>query len=192
MYFLDGNRVLLYKIINWWYYATPGESDRLCGDRVKYVNGGNAKVHHSVQDSKVKITIVGGFAPLLSAVSQCESCPVLYSIESSWQDVHFFTDSRSSLNIEESTFTNDYSLTIKGIDREEVESLMSMETDLVFTLSGRVQGLQNGKIALSRDGDLLEKCLTIGWRGLEPSKTYFTVSRSVDGPVLMSFEIASE
>ncbi|WP_163340432.1 hypothetical protein [Desulfopila sp. IMCC35008] len=183
--------MLLYKIINWWYYSPPGEGDLLCGDSLEYVNTGNAKVHLSGKKTQMKITIDGGFAPLLSVVNKCETCPAVYTAVGFWQDSQYFSGERPHLLIEELPFSNEYALTIEGIDRKMFETVMAWETDLVFTLSGTVQGLQNGKIALGGAEDMLGKCQTVEGEKAHQQTTYFTVSRSVDEPVLMRFEIHS-
>lgn len=190
LYFLDGSRVLLYKIINWWYYAPPGEGDQLCGERLEYVKTGNAKVHYFDKKTQVTITIDGGFAPLLSVVRKCETCPAVYSVVGSWQEGEDLSSESPRLTIDELPFTNEYTLTIEGIDRKMVETIRTWEADLVFTLSGVVQGLQNGKIAVGDALDKLGKCQTDGGADVTQQKTYFTVRRSKDGPVLAKFWVA--
>lgn len=189
LYFLDNSQILLYKIINWWYYAPDGESAQLCGDHLKYVNNGNGKVSYVIDSSAIKISTNEGFASLLSLVKECETCSTPYSIRSAWLNQRYFPGASATLTIKESAFTNEYSILIKKTGKDALSKLKDHEKQLVFTLSGQVQGLQDGKVALNPKSDLLEKCFARGQKHASKSLAHLTVTSSGDGSTLMKFNI---
>jgi hypothetical protein len=84
-------------------------------------------------------------------------------------------------------------LTIESITPDQIHTLWQEESDLLFTLTGAVQGLQNGKVSLNSKGDILKKCqaLRSGDKGL-PQVTQVIVSLSRNGPELMRFEMKED
>jgi len=120
LYLLEGHQVLLYKIINWWYFAPNEDSVQLCGDLLEYKNIGNAKISFLQNGSIMKISIEGGFAPLLSVAADCERCSTT-STEAMWMNDTFFSNSKASLNIEELAHTNNYSIFIENINKNRLK-----------------------------------------------------------------------
>ena len=190
LYFLEDSQVLLYKIINWWYYAPAVESVQLCGDNVRYVNTGKSKVSYIENGSAMKISIDDGFAPMLSVVKECETCSGSYSGQSAWLNEEYFTGATSTLTIEEFAFTNEYSIIVKKIEKKAYAKFKEEEKLLVFTLTGVVQGLQDGKMAINPKSDFLEKCFESGINRLPESVAYLVVTNSDDGSTLMKFNIS--
>lgn len=65
------------------------------------------------------------------------------------------------------------------------------EKQLTFILTGTVQGLQNGKIALHPAGDFLGKCKESNEERLGLSAVDLAVALSEDGPQLLKFDLSS-
>ena len=190
LYLLEGHQVLLYKIINWWYFAPNEDSVQLCGDLLEYKNIGNAKISFFQNSSTMKISFEGGFAPLLSVAEGCESCSPS-STEAMWMNDSYFSNSKATLNIEESTENNKYSIFIENINKNRLNVLEEEEKQLAFILTGTVQGLQNGKIALHSAGDFLGKCKESNEERLGLSAVDLAVALSEDGPQLLKFDLSS-
>lgn len=189
LYFLDNSQVLIYKIINWWYHAPTEESGQLCGKNLRYVNTGESNVSYVENGSAIKISIDDGFASMLSIVKECEACSKPYSSQSAWLNDEYFPGASATLTIEESVFTNEYSILIEKTTNGTFAKIKGNKKQLVFTLIGRVQGLQNGKVALNPKSDFLKKCFDEGPKKSPGSLVYLVVTNSVDGSTLMKFNI---
>ena len=190
LYLLEGDQVLLYKIINWWYFKPTEDSAQLCGDLLEYKNIGNAKISFLQNDSIMKISIEGGFAPLLSVADGCENCPPA-STEAMWTNDAYFSNSIATLHIEELAHTNNYSIFIENINKNRLKVLEKEQKQLAFILTGTVQGLQNGKIALHPAGDFLGKCKESNEGRFGFSTVKLVVALSEDGLQLLKFDLSS-
>ena len=190
LYLLEGHQVLLYKIINWWYFAPNEDSVQLCGDLLEYKNIGNAKISSFENSSTMKISIEGGFAPLLSVAEDCESCSPT-STEAMWTNDTYFSNSKATLHIEESTHSNNYSIFIENINKNRMNVVEKEQKQLAFILTGTVQGLQNGKIALHPAGDFLGKCKESNEGSFGFSNVKLVVALSEDGLQLLKFDLSS-
>lgn len=190
LYLLEGHQVLLYKIINCWYFAPNEDSVQLCGDLLEYKNIGKAKISFFQNSSTMKISVEGGFAPLLSVAEGCDNCSPS-STEAMWMNDSYFSNSKATLHIEESTYNNKYSIFIENINKNRLNVVEEEEKQLTFILTGTVQGLQNGKIALHPAGDFLGKCKESNEGRLGLSAVDLAVALSEDGPQLLKFDLSS-
>lgn len=145
-YYIDNNRVLLYKVINWWYDCLPGESENLCDRLVKYERRGDIIVEYNNYKMNLALKAEGGFAAQLSV-------PDLKCI---WSDKTVFGDgtpvdiTAGQLSIGE--------VTINNIDVTHYQRLQDIIQDLAVELEGRIAGLLNGQIALHRTGPFIKAC----------------------------------
>ena len=192
LYLLGGHQVLLYKIINWWYFAPAEESARLCGESLEYHVSGNAYVTFVEHDSALKISFKDGLAHLLSVVGGCDACSPAASVQATGLNQDYFKEARAVVTIEELPHSNDYSIMIRSISNEASQLLQNAQNQLTVILTGTVQGLQNGKITLNPSGDLLGKCTDSNISSTAPAATTLVVTLSVGGPQLMSFDISAE
>lgn len=71
-YYINGNPVLLYKTINWWYDCRPEDSNQLCGRVIQCKNNGNVRIEYNDVEMKLKLTVEKGFADLLGIFKSCE------------------------------------------------------------------------------------------------------------------------
>ena len=190
-YLLEGNQVLLYKMINWWYFAPSEDSATLCGEFLEYRNIGNAKIRILENDSVAEISFADGFAPLLSVIGECETCSTPASTQARWINTKYFEGSKATLHIEESPHTNIFSIYIENIEKSASKVLKENQNQLAFILTGTVQGLQNGKIGLHPAGDILGKCTYSKKKTMGPSAVHLVVSLSEGGPPLIKFDVSA-
>ena len=184
--------MLLYKIINWWYFAPPEGSGKLCGESLEYHGSGNAYVTFVEHNSVLKISFKDGLAHLLSVVGRCDACSPTAPVQATGLDQDYFKDARAVLTIEELPHSNDYSIMIRNFTNEASQLLQNTQNQLAVILTGTVQGLQNGKITLNPSGDLLGKCTDSNKSSTAPATMTLAVSLSVEGPPLLSFDISAE
>ena len=145
-YYIDNNRVLLYKIINWWYDCLPEESNRLCGSLIKYQSKDNAQVEYYEAEMILKLQIKGGFADLLSIFKQCKRCFGPSYLQCTWLNKKYFGNGEAAIVPNELPTIRAF--VINNIDKKQVRLIRSAEKDIVFVLEGVIGGLLNGKIAL--------------------------------------------
>ncbi len=192
VYFLDNSQVLLYKIINWWYYAPDEEGRQICGDEIKCISTENAKVSFTENNLRLTIFIKAEFAELLTLSDECVDCSGSHSFEPIYLNNEYFHNAEVLLNINESAFTNHYAIEIKNISKKEYLKIKELEEHLVLTLNGTVQGLQDGKVALKFKGDHLNKCtMQSGVKIITEPILNFVVTNSTDGSTLLKFDLST-
>ena len=155
-YDIEGQNLLLYKTVNWWYDCLPEDNFLLCGKKIGCRNFGNARIDHT--QSVLKISVPGGFADQLSIFKTDESRPDRSYLGPSylrciWQNEKYFgkgrADSTTSLN----------QFAFAHIDKRQADILKEIENDIVLVVEGHILGLTNdGKIALHNTDALLKKC----------------------------------
>ncbi len=151
-YYIDNQRVLLYKIINWWYDCLPEESILLCGSPIKYENRGNAHILYNDSEKKLTLGINGGFADMLALFKQCQGCPGPSHFDCTWLNRKYFSNGQAKM------FSRRLPITIENVDRNQTRIIRSMAHHLVFAVEGVIGGLMNGRIALHPSGDMLKNC----------------------------------
>ena len=151
-YYIDNQRVLLYKVINWWYDCLPEESTQLCGSRIKYENRGNARILYDASEKELTLGVDGGFADLLAFFSQCRGCRGPSHFQCTWLNRKYFGQGRAKKFGRQRTFT------VEIADENQLRILRSMQHHLVFVVEGIIGGLMNGQIALHQGGDQLKTC----------------------------------
>lgn len=151
-YYIDNQRVLLYKIINWWYDCTPEESVLLCRHPVRYENRENARMIYDGAENTLKLKVKGGFADLLSLVRPCEQCAGSPHFRCTWINRDYFGNGRPAIVSDITEFI------FYDFRKQQVQKIQGIEKDILFVLEGMVGGLLNGKIALHPAGDLSRKC----------------------------------
>ncbi len=149
-YYIDNSRVLLYKLINWWYDCTPEETHLLCGRPVKYQNRENAHVEYHEAENTLKLKVKGGFADLLSILKPCEKCFGPSYLRCTWMNRDYFGNGRPAIVSRElSTITE---FIFYDFRKQQAQKIQGIEKDILFVLEGMIGGLLNGKIALHRAG----------------------------------------
>ncbi|WP_027362442.1 hypothetical protein [Desulfospira joergensenii] len=157
-YHIGNNRVLLYKIINWWYDCLPEESNALCGLTVKCRSRDDTQVVYNETEMILRLQIDGGFAGQFSIFKQCEPCLGPSHLKCTWLNKKYFGKGEAAI------ISNDFQairiFTIKNIDKYHGQIIQNLEKDIEFELEGSIGGLLNGRVALHRAGDFIKTCST--------------------------------
>ncbi len=155
-YFIDGRRVLLYKIINWWYDCLPEESSLLCRRPIKCKNRGNALIEYNEADRVLNLNIKDGFAELLSISRQSNNYDGPTHLQCKGLNRKYFgLDVRA---VVPKDFRTTNSLIFHNVNEKEAQKFFHFKNDIVFVLEGVIFGLLNGKIALHPSGNFLINC----------------------------------
>jgi hypothetical protein len=157
-YFLDGSQTFLYKSINWWYYASAGEAQKICGSSVRYRYRG--EIRHSYDESKGVMTVCpeDGFADLLSVISREANHHRSLMLQGRRSSVSPEPAGMATLTIEEQPLSNTYCVSFDEIEAVEYERLKHEVTSWQFELTGKIYGLRQGKLALYRAPDNVRNC----------------------------------
>lgn len=145
-YYINNSRVLLYKLINWWYDCLPDESDALCGSLVKYERRSHVIVEYDKNTKNLILKTEGGFAAQLSVPN----------LKCTWLDKTYFGGSKLS-DITTQQFSAG-EVTVKNIDVHQYRRIQNILQYLMFELEGKIVGLLNGQIALHRTSPLIKTC----------------------------------
>ncbi len=156
MFYINNNGVLLYKIINWWYFSPPEESSQLCGSSIRYLNRGNTRVGYHESKMILTFRIQDGFTDQLMVFKHCEGEDGPSILKCSSVNKKYFgrgvaTDMSGKL-LSKGIFV------IKNVDKKHGRKVLKIESEIVFELEGVICGLMNGKIALYHGRTFLRHC----------------------------------
>lgn len=152
-YYIDGQTVLLYKIINWWYDCLPEEDGLYCGKTIKCMSQGDAQIQYSEAEMTMKISVNGGLADLLSVFRQCERCSGPSRLYCVWQNEKYLG------KVGATELSNLKELVFKKVSRKNAHFIKTIQSDLAFMINGTIGGLQNdGTIALYQTDSPLKGC----------------------------------
>ena len=155
-YYIGNNRVLLYKIINWWYDCLPEESNLLCGRVIKCISKDETQVVYDETKMVLKLKINGGFAGQLSIFKQYGQCLGPSYLKCTWLNKKYFDKGEASI------ISNDLPaisvLIINKVDKNHGRRIQSIEKDIIFELEGTIGGLLSGRIALHHAGNFIKTC----------------------------------
>lgn len=190
--FLEGNYVLLYKIINWWNDSSVDEESLLCGDTLHCRSKGIASVIYDQKQKMMVITYRAEYLELLSIVDQCSFCSEQVLLRAHWLNKKVFGDI-----LQTATLTVDSGVCrifIKDISSRSAELISSMTTNLQISLRGTIKGLllADGRIALHSKGVFLKDCSEIknDSEGLSP--VVVSIVNIFTEEILASFELETQ
>jgi hypothetical protein len=192
VYLLGGQQVLLYKTINWWYFASAADSRQLCGESIAFRSSGTAEIHLSPHSSSMEISFNEECAPLLAMVGKSGVYPGTTSVNAFWMNKDYFTSPKATLTIEELAHTNNCSITVENVQYDQQDKLLANQSLLTLSVTGTVHGLMDGKVALSPAGDLLEKCGALIDDSKHAGPPILMVSLWNKGPPLLKFTLSSK
>lgn len=155
-YYINNNKVLLYKIINWWYDSLPEESHRLCGSLIRCQTKGNIQIEYDVIEMKLSLNAKESFADLLSIFKRCEQCWGPSYLKLIYLNKEYFGDGKFITSTDNCSTVNSY--VFAHIERTHAQKVQSIVDVIGFELDGVICGLVNGKIALHHAGTLLKTC----------------------------------
>lgn len=155
-YYIDNQKTLLYKAINWWYDCLQTEQTYFCGKPIKYNRLGNINAVYDESGRVLSLQVKGGFADLLSILKSCDECSGPSHLKCVEQNRKYLGDGRAA-------DVDDLNLFVfHGIEKKYALHLKEMEKHLLFVVEGRIAGLMSsGKIALHQGVTLLRKCAGI-------------------------------
>ncbi len=157
-YYINNNRVLLYKIINWWNDSLSEESIQFCGRRIKCQNEGETQVEYNQSQMMLKLNIKGGFADLVSIFKQCEQCFGPSYLQCTWLNQKYFGNGEAVIVQDELPAIG--ALFFNNINKKGWRLIRSIEKNIELVLEGVIGGLlmMNGRIALHQAGSFLKTC----------------------------------
>ena len=149
-YFINNQKVLLYKIINWWYDSLPEDARRLCGARVRCRTKGPVQIQYNAGEMTLKFDADTGFAQLLSIFEGRSRLKLI------WVNKKYFGDGKISVSTTRPPSARSY--VFSPVDHADARRILSVGRFVGFQLEGVVKGLMNGKIALHHAGKQLKTC----------------------------------
>ncbi|MCP4233210.1 MAG: hypothetical protein GY770_06445 [Aestuariibacter sp.] len=158
LFYIDNQRVLLYKIINRLYLQNPGEFEVLCGTTLRYENDGNITVEYSDTQNVLKLKLDYGFTDMLSIAQKCEHCPgATYLVANDLNGAYFGSGSASPLHGELESIQ---AFRFSNVGSSEAKQIRRIEKEISITLTGVVGGLflEEGRVALHRADSSLNRC----------------------------------
>ncbi|MCP4670156.1 MAG: hypothetical protein GY857_02510 [Desulfobacula sp.] len=155
-YYINSNRVFLYKIINWWYDCLSEESQQLCGSLIRCQTKGNIQIEYDTTKLKLKLNTKESFADLLSVFKQCEQCWGPSYLKLTWLNKEYFGDGKFITPTGKRSTLNSY--IFDHIERTNAQRIQSIVGVIGLELEGVIRGVMNGKIALHHSEKLLKSC----------------------------------
>lgn len=155
-YYINGNPVLLYKTINFWYDCRPEDSSQLCGSVIQCKNKGNVRIQYNDVEMELKLTVEKGFADLLGIFKSCKDCFGPSYLKSTRLNKTYFGSGNAVIPTDKNPAIDSY--IFNSMDKAHALRIQSIKDFLGLELEGVVCGLMNGKIALHHAGEWLKDC----------------------------------
>ncbi|MFH1168801.1 MAG: hypothetical protein V1852_32755 [Pseudomonadota bacterium] len=152
-YYVDDNRTLLYKIINWWYDCIPKDCNLYCGAAIKCTNQGNTEVEYNEGNRTLTLRIKGGFANLLSALKKSDRYSTSSCLRCTWQNKKYLGSGKADATFD----LNEY--IINDISKHNALSIAGIRDEILFVIEGNIGGLsEDGTVVLHQSGPFLKNC----------------------------------
>ncbi len=155
---IDGHRVLLYKVINFWYDCLPEESQQFCGARLQCSSVGETQVRYLVKESVLEIHIPKGFGRLVSVLKSGnkKAGPGNGFLTAAMVKKDVFGKGQAA----DLTFDLDAvgRFRIFNVDDRHYRKVKSVAEDIGIQVDGVIGGLLNGKIALYTGREAMKPC----------------------------------
>jgi len=155
-YFINNQKVLLYKIINWWYDSLPEDAHRLCGALIRCRAKGPIQIEYNAGEMTLKFNANTEFAQLLSIFEPWEQGLGRSRLKLTWVNKEYFGNGKIRVSTTRPPSARSY--VFSPVDRADARRILSVERFVGFQLEGVVKGLMNGKIALHHAGKQLKTC----------------------------------
>ena len=155
-YYIEGSRVLLYKIINWWYDCLPEDSRMLCGLPVRCDTSGEAVIRYREADSQLTLGLARDLAGQLSLFAPCTGGPGPARLRCTWLNRAYFGRAAAAPVIQDGGSVT--ALVFHRVGRQYHRRLQAVENSIRIELTGRIGGLMDGKIALYTKGPFIKSC----------------------------------
>lgn len=152
---IDGQPVLLYKIIQWWYDAPASEAPWACGRTLACRTRDPIQITYAQNDRRLTLRFEAAFAELVSAGAPQTGKPSV-DLRATGLDPNYFGIITAKLLQDPVNALG--RLCFEGVATDQADRLAAMANRLEVVLSGPVCGLVDGRIALTHGQGLLKVC----------------------------------
>jgi hypothetical protein len=160
-YAVDGQPVLLYKIIQWWYDAPAAQAPWICGRTLTCHTRAPLRVAYTPTGRRLTLHIEAGFAELTWPKIPGER-GVPARLHPIWIDPAYLEAAVTVVTSYADADAGGHTarLCLKGVTPVQARQWMSVATGLELVLAGPVRGLigLDGRIALVDDPALIKVC----------------------------------
>lgn len=145
---IDEDRVIVYKVINWWYDCLEVDSRLLCGKNLRCSLTGQIDIRYNPKKQTLILKLDKGLGELISigAVN-----PIAGQL-----NPDFFGKAKAG-----HIRSNDHGIREIGFQEvppDHADKLKRLQGRMMITLTGMITGLKNGKLALDSEEDFIRSC----------------------------------
>jgi hypothetical protein len=154
-YTIDGQPVLLYKIIHWWYDAPDAQAPWICGRTLACRTRHPLDITFIPDKSRLIICFETDFAELVWP-EIAGSGRVRMALYPTWTDSAYLNDSAPASCPD--VANRSAGLSMETVSPEQAQRWMRSAADLEMIFSGPVLGLAEDRVALVDDAALFKAC----------------------------------
>lgn len=174
-YAIDNQRVLIYKIIAWWYDCLPEEAQALCGREIFWQSSRQVRVTYDATKGRLQLQLGDGLADRLSLPSPLK--PILLN------PLYFNLKTQPAL-VDPAAG----SFVFSGVDKKNAERFRGIEERIAVDPAGEITGLEDGRIALWPSTQRIKFCPPQE----NISAVRLSIINTIAGEVLAEFEGVAE
>lgn len=145
---IEKDRVILYKVINWWYDNLDQEADFLCRKTIICRRLGQADIQYDAKNQTLTFKLENTVGELLAYGPSLFVCEQL--------NTDFFGNGRAGRVKKDHQGIREISF--HEIEEQHAEKIQNFQEQILITLKGTITGLKNGKIALDQTGEFIKPC----------------------------------
>jgi hypothetical protein len=154
-YTIDGQPVLLYKIIQWWYDAPDAQGPWICGRSLACRTRAPLEISYAADNGRISLGLEAGFAELVwpkiagSGGSAASFHPL-------WMDPAYVVAAK--VTVCSGLGDGSARLSVGGVTPKQVRLWMQLAAGLELILAGPVCGLMDDRVALVGTPQLIKAC----------------------------------
>ena len=185
-YTIDGQPVLLYKIIQWWYEAPEAQAPWICARTLACRTRHPVEISFSPDDRRISLRFETEFADLIwpEIGGSDKSRLYLYPI---WTDPVFLNGGTHASGTD--LGNRSFRLSLVGVTPDQAQQWMRLADGLELVLSGPVCGLADDRVALADGPALLKTCPQGAAPGSAPRAMTLTLRHRPTGRILAIFSL---
>jgi hypothetical protein len=185
-YTIDGQPVLLYKIIQWWYEAPDTQTPWICGHTLACHTRQPVEISFTRDNHCISLRFETEFADLIWPEIG-GSGKVRLDLHPIWTDPAYFNANAHALCADRGN--HPARLFIEEVNPEQAQQWMRSANDLELMLSGPVRGLADDRVALADSPALLKICPHEVTAGSAPPTMTLTLRHRTTQRVLAIFSL---
>lgn len=185
-YSIDGQPVLLYKIIQWWYDAPATEVPWICGRTLACRTMDPIQITFSQADRRLTFRFEAGFAELVSAGAPTTGS-LLAGAAIVWLNSDYFDAATTEICPRSANTPGRFCL--EAVTRDRADGVVAMAAGLEVVLSGPIRGLLDGRIALGDTEGPLKACPPNGAPATASQPVTLTLRQRASDTVLAIFAL---